>query len=199
MTEDPSSQNEYDGILPADSISNTVDNGWKLVSKVLDFVPFPGSHSGYRIFQICSGIIDEFAVKGRVLGITTDNATNNDVLIRELLVHSYLDSAESHHRCFAHVLNLSAQMALNEIKTSIEDIRLLVKIIRSSPNRMASFKQVCEEVSTEFTKPILDVSTRWNSTADMLSKALQLKKPLKKVNEELVEEEVMEYRNNKKN
>lgn len=89
-----------------------IDNEWKLVSKVLDFVPFPGNHSGYKIFEICSGIIDEFRIKGRVLAFTTDNASNNDILIENLLLHGYLDSAESHQRCFAHVLNLSAQKSL---------------------------------------------------------------------------------------
>ena len=119
-----------------------IDNEWKLVSKVLDFVPFPGNHSGYKIFEICSGIIDEFRIKGRVLAFTTDNASNNDILIENLLLHGYLDSAESHQRCFAHVLNLSAQKALDEIRTSIEDIRVLGKLIRSSREWLRSSKSV---------------------------------------------------------
>ena len=105
-------------------------------------------------------IIDDFNLKGKILALTTDNASNNNTFIGDMLLAGYLDSIESHQRCFAHVLNLSAHDALREIKTSVDGLRELVKAIRVSPKRLQTFKEICGELSVEFLTPILDVATR---------------------------------------
>lgn len=169
-----------------------INDEWQLISHVLDFVPFPGDHGGVNISQIFRKIVDEHKLKGKLVALTTDNATNNDTFVQDLLDRGYLSSIEAHQRCFAHVLNLSAQDALKEIKTSIDDLRLLIKAIRVSPKRSQKFKEICQELNIKHLVPILDVVTRWNSTADMLSRALQLKKALKRMNEILVDDGDME-------
>ena len=73
------------------------------------------------------------------------------------------------------MLNLGAQSALNILKDALASLRLVIKEIRSSPQYFAKFKELQNGTNL---KPILDVPTRWNSTADMLERALKLKDSL---------------------
>lgn len=55
------------------------------------------------------------------MGITTDNATNNDVFIKMLedscKIKKIEFSAYNHHvRCLAHIINLAAQDSLSKLK-----------------------------------------------------------------------------------
>ena len=57
------------------------------------------------------------------MGITTDNASNNDTFIRALsdtcAEESIAFNAENNHvRCLAHVMNLAAQLLLSTLKAS---------------------------------------------------------------------------------
>ena len=169
-----------------------IDNNFKLCTYILDFIVFKDQHSGYEISNLFSNVISDFNLQGRTMGITTDNASNNDVFIQELLDKNYLLSPESHIRCFAHVLNLVAQEITSEIRTSIDNLREIIKIIRTSPRILEQFKKICEETDIKYVKQILDVVTRWNSTFEMLSTALQLKIPLQRIIQKLFDEDRIE-------
>jgi len=75
-----------------------------------------------------------------VLAITTDNATNNDTFInalREICERDNINfhGKSQHVRCCAHVLNLSVQDGLAELKATApeeEDTILLEEIIPAS-------------------------------------------------------------------
>ena len=69
-----------------------------------------------------------------------DNASNNGAFI-QLLDKNYLLSPESHIRCFAHILNLAAQEAISEIRTLIDNLRVNIKIIRTSPRILEQLKK----------------------------------------------------------
>ena len=60
---------------------------------------------------------------------------------------------------------------MSVIKVDLEKLRFGIKKIRSSPQSYVKFRTL----SQVDLKPILDVPTRWNSTADMLERALKLK------------------------
>lgn len=115
------------------------------------------------------------------MAVCTDNASNNDSFIQDLLDNEYINDKECHIRCFAHVLNLAAQDSLKEITTSINGLRDGVKLLRVSPGRMETFRTICLSEGVAFVKPILDVATRWNSTDDMLETSLRLKTPLQRI------------------
>ena len=149
-------------------------------SLILDFVPFRDAHSGAQIASVFKNVVDDFGIKDKVLAVCTDNASNNETFIQDLLDNEYIKDKECHIRCFAHVLNLAAQDSLKEIKTSIDVLRDGVKLLRVSPGRMESFRTFCSSEGVDFVKPILDVATRWNSTDDMLETGLRLKAPLQR-------------------
>ena len=73
------------------------------------------------------------------------------------------------------MLNLSVQAALSVLKDELAGLRLVIKKVRSSPQFFLIFKELQYDMSL---KPILNVPTRWNSTADMLERALKLKDSL---------------------
>jgi hypothetical protein len=60
------------------------------------------------------------------MAITTDNATNNDTLMRMLQNACQSKNIEftaynNHVRCLAHVINLAAQAALSKLKVGYVD------------------------------------------------------------------------------
>lgn len=152
-----------------------IDDKWNIKSILLDFVSFSGSHSGINLANKFSEIVDSFVQdKSKILAICTDNASNNDTFVDQLIKREYLSSPEGHIRCFAHILHLAAQDALNEIVTSICYLREAIKFVRSSNISMETLRKVCLEQNIAFVKPILDVPIRWNSTYAMLLTATKL-------------------------
>ncbi|OAJ41345.1 hypothetical protein BDEG_24966 [Batrachochytrium dendrobatidis JEL423] len=149
-----------------------IDKNWKLKCILVDFLVFNDSHSGQNIAALFKQIVEPICGDRKllILGICTDNASNNEVFIQELINSGYLESPECHHRCFAHVLDLAAQDAHQEIKTSIETLREGIKLL---------------QYNGRILKPILDVSTRWNSAFDMLVTYLKMRGPLVQILDQL--------------
>jgi hypothetical protein len=69
------------------------------------------------------------------------------------------------------------QDGLREIKTAVNNIRESVKFVRSSQGRVEKFLETVIQVglSSKYKRPIVDVTTRWNSTYLMLEAALPLR------------------------
>ena len=120
--------------------------------------------------MINNGVFD------KKLAITLDNASNNDSFIEELIKRDPSFTAQHHVRCFGHILNLSAKVALAVVDEELSAIRNYLKVIVGSPKRLAQLKEdFIEQRGSSFFKPILDVPTRWNSTVDMIERAVRLK------------------------
>ena len=61
-------------------------------------------------------------------------------------------------------------------------MRKIFKVIRSSPARVEKYEQFSHDLGISSTSmPNSDISTRWNSTYDMLSKACEKKTVLQKI------------------
>ena len=153
-----------------------IDEDWNLKMYTLDFKHLPGTHSGSVLRSTFESILRDFCLENKTLGITLDNASNNDSFIEELSFGSGTSFKSFHHiRCFAHVLNLGVQAALDILKDEFASLRRVIRKVRSSPQSFLKFKELQNDMPL---KPILDVPTRWNSTADMLDRALKLKDSL---------------------
>ena len=110
-----------------------------------------------------------------VFTITVDNASSNDVTVKEMSKKlsnwgtNIMDGEHLHVRCMAHILNLIVQDGLKEIGKSVKLVRQAVKYIKQSPARLRKFKECCESELITCKKSLcLDVPTRWNSTYSML-------------------------------
>ena len=107
---------------------------------LFDFVPFRGSHTGALIFESFDDAIGQ--LRGRVLAIAGDNASNNDASIG-VCMDTYLGfTAESQIRCLAHIIHLAVGEFLADRDYIIEKLRALIKAVR--------FKTICETLQVLF-------------------------------------------------
>ena len=53
-----------------------IDNGWTLQSLLLDFVPLCGEHTGANLCEAFVGACERLGILDKLLGVTSDNATN---------------------------------------------------------------------------------------------------------------------------
>ncbi|XP_010534728.1 PREDICTED: zinc finger BED domain-containing protein RICESLEEPER 2-like [Tarenaya hassleriana] len=157
-----------------------IDVDWKLRKKIINFCPIP-NHAGETIGKFVEHCLVQWGIE-RVLTVTVDNASSNDVGIKYLQRQfkksgsSILDGDFLHMRCGAHILGLIVRDGLSEIHESIFRIRGAVRYVRSSTSRADKFKEclIRKKLSTKC-GVCLDVETRWNSTYLMLESAIKLR------------------------
>jgi hypothetical protein len=97
----------------------------------------------------------------------------------------------------SHVVNLGAQEVLknfsqpvdveyydancdsnDQMVTAVSRLCFLCRKIRKSPKMRRLLQKICQEQNCKYLVPIIDVKTRWNSTYDMLVRALDMKELL---------------------
>ena len=155
------------------------------------------------------GTCDDFGVMAKLLAITTDSASNNDALAAHLETACQhqgapFDQDSMHVRCIAHIINLAVQDFLKKLNARALDcedaykaqdearnkaqedasfiprLRNLVVGVRASPQRREEFVRQCKATKILPKELVVDVRTRWNSTHEMIERALELRKPLDK-------------------
>ncbi|KAL4282107.1 hypothetical protein GQ457_03G007700 [Hibiscus cannabinus] len=161
-----------------------IDDDWKLRKMIINFCPIAG-HSGELIGRAIEKCLLEWGLK-RIMTITVDNASSNDLAIKylkqilNLWDGSVLNAEFLHMRCAAHILNLVVKDGLKDVDISVVRVRAAVKYVRSSPARLQKFKACVEEEKINSKSLVcLDIETRWNSTFSMLKSALVFRKAFK--------------------
>jgi hypothetical protein len=164
-----------------------IDNNWTSHSLILAFAPLLGRHSGEDLCEAFTTACDRLEILPKLLGVTTDNASNNDNFLfrfegvcksRDIV----FDKKEQHMRCIAHVTNLAVQALLRKLRAEVSEADLdndndsatrseqfsciaklhyLVVKIRSSPQRRNEFKSHCDACRAPQKELVLDVRTRW--------------------------------------
>ncbi len=61
-----------------------IDKNWVIISTLLDFVEVKGSHTGENLAHYLVNVVNDFGISDKIIAITTDNASNNDTLMRSL-------------------------------------------------------------------------------------------------------------------
>ncbi|KAH0724931.1 hypothetical protein KY284_000796 [Solanum tuberosum] len=126
---------------------DTVDKGQNLIN----FLPSSmGAKEGGGDMEACiSNCLLEWALDN-VFTITIDNASSNDVTVKEMSKQlsnwgtNIMDGDHLHVRCMTHILNLIVQDGLKEIGKSVKLVRQVVKYIKQSPARLRKLKECCE-------------------------------------------------------
>ncbi|KAL7841202.1 hypothetical protein SRHO_G00248930 [Serrasalmus rhombeus] len=128
--------------------AHTINSDWKMESVVLQTRPLFESHTGANIAGVLQTAVTDWELKkpNHGIAIVTDNARNMDVAVREA-------GLKPHIKCFAHIINLATQAGLGVPRVA----RLLGRKQLNLPSH----------------KLIIDVTTRWNSTLDMLARYLE--------------------------
>jgi hypothetical protein len=150
-----------------------IDDHWTLKESVLSLSVLKHPHDSITIAERLKDVASEYCIMDKIFCITTDNASN-------MINCVPLFKNDCHHfRCMAHILNLVAKTGLNHLQQELKVIRGVVLSIKRYSSLNQKLELACELSSTKYLKPILDVDTRWNSTYDMLERALYLKMPIK--------------------
>ncbi|KAL4309888.1 hypothetical protein GQ457_01G012950 [Hibiscus cannabinus] len=161
-----------------------IEDTWKLHKMIINFCPIAG-HSGELIGRTIEKCLLEWGLK-RILTITVDNASSNDLAIKYLkqIVNlwdvSVLDAQFLYMRCVSHILNLVVKDGLKDVDDSVMKVRADVKYLRSSPARLQKFRSCAEEENINSKSLVcLDIETRWNYTYSMLKSALVFRRVFK--------------------
>ncbi|OAV86037.1 hypothetical protein PTTG_30123, partial [Puccinia triticina 1-1 BBBD Race 1] len=85
----------------------------------LDFICLSKSHTSKYLANTVRLVVEKFGIKDKICGIVTNNAKNNEVMVRELKKlkwHRFKGDAQW-IRCFAHILNLIVQAIIRPFGT----------------------------------------------------------------------------------
>ncbi|KNE90046.1 hypothetical protein PSTG_16491 [Puccinia striiformis f. sp. tritici PST-78] len=90
------------------------EGGFHLEAMPLDFVRLQKNHTGKYLAETVQLIVEKFGLKDKIFGIVTDNASNNKTMIEEIKTYRWprFKGETQWVRCFAHILNLIAQVIL---------------------------------------------------------------------------------------
>ena len=194
--------------------AHSIDAQWTPHDLVLGFLPLHGAHTAENLCDELSDLCDRVETFPNLLCVTTDNASN----LAKLLVgfeavcsarNVAFNASEHHLRGVLHVLNLSVQTLLRELKAEAPDddgadpdsstgscsnaaargsqlsclgrLRSATIKIRNSPQHRQEFHRQCEACGMPRKELLLDTRTRWNSTYTMLDRACELREPLSKM------------------
>lgn len=185
-------------------VAHWITDDWQLQTVVLDLSIIEGSHSGANLAESFGNVLTRFEIWSKLLAVTSDNASNMTTFLKKLETLASDNGGafrfkDFRVRCMAHIINLSCQEIIKSLngKTttyldgsdseeedfSVDNLSFIEKIrrssagIRSSPQRREQLAKQCSVEGLDFKNAILDVRTRWNSSYDMLARALEIRKP----------------------
>ncbi|WAR31459.1 ZBED1-like protein [Mya arenaria] len=140
-----------------------LDSNWKQHNYVLATRMLNVSHTRVNVGEALAGVVAEFGLQ-RPSGtaVVTDNAANMDIAAKAAML-------TPHVKCFAHTVNLACQkgVKVQEFQPLLTKVRRIVSFFHKSTTATALLK--LNQKNKEL-KLIQDVSTRWNSTYDMLQR-----------------------------
>ncbi|KAM3220921.1 hypothetical protein P3L10_020189 [Capsicum annuum] len=162
----------------------------KLISLILPNYDLP---SRFTVARQCLRIYQEEKqklkrlIKGQRVCITSDTWTSLQnftyMITRVRPLRVIMRNNFLHVRCDAHILNLIVKEGLSEQNEFISRVRNVVKYVKSSSARIASYKSYVEKVKLDTNGLLsLDVEPRWNSTYLMLNTAVKFEKAFSRMN-----------------
>ena len=162
-----------------------IDDNWCIQKRIVNFVHVEGRHTGTKLSETFTELMVKWYVDKRLFALTLDNASANEVAVRDIIADLRANASASslvcdgiffHVRCACHIRNLVARDGLSVIGPTIENIRQLVLAVKGSPLQWEELMKRAIECGLDTNKGLsLDVSTRWNSTYLMLRDALYYK------------------------
>jgi hypothetical protein len=190
-----------------------IDPSFQIREYLLAFENLIGSHSGEYLATTLLDVLNTYDITNKLGCITSDNASNNAAMTRELqrklrAIGIEWDPSTCHIPYMAHIVNLCVQHFMetifkNEkeielehqaspIKTILEKIRRIGRAHRAGQLRQEKWVKCCESYDLKPLSIPSDVAVRWNSTYDMIERACYLRQPIERYCFEL-RKELIEY------
>ncbi|KAL7091304.1 hypothetical protein ACP275_12G097300 [Erythranthe tilingii] len=148
-----------------------LDEDWNLHKRIISFSQI-ANHSGDTISKDLEQCLCDWGVE-KVFAIVVDNASANTKaldIFKERLARSkglVFRGTYLHVRCCCHVLNLIVQSGMKVLNESIEGIRLAVKWVKTSPQRLEKFREYARDEGIEG-QPMIRVTKTTSRTTIML-------------------------------
>ena len=139
----------------------------------------PPPRPGIAIADAIYKCMLDWGIETKIYTVSVDNASNNDTALRclkDTFSRNKCLLAKGklfHVRCCAHILNLMVQDGLSEIQEIIHDIRASVEFVNKTEGRRLIFGEIVHQLRLLDLVLIYDCKTRWNSTYEMLTCALE--------------------------
>ncbi|CAA0839907.1 Unknown protein [Striga hermonthica] len=115
-----------------------VDDDWKIQKRIINFLHVEGRHTGERLSYTVSSCLLKWYVEKKMFSLTLDNASANEVAVKDLIIelkkHRNLvsDGLFFHVRCANHIMNLVVRDGMRVISDATEKIRTFVLAVKGS-------------------------------------------------------------------
>jgi hypothetical protein len=184
------------------SVGHWIDSERKLKTALLA-LRLLDSHYGHEIADTVLPVIRTFEIENKLGAFQMDNATNNDSALKALAKSiPSVDVRESRLRCFGHIVNLVVKAILygdSQLQKELDDcgdreafrvwreqgaigkLHNIVTYIGGSDKRRKGFEQSQKvDASGLSLQLVKDLRVRWNSTYDMIKRALRLENEIRR-------------------
>ncbi|XP_077972609.1 E3 SUMO-protein ligase ZBED1-like [Styela clava] len=154
-----------------------VDAKFNLCSCVLSVKPLDDRHTAKNICEWVEEVLNDFGVSPHaVCAAVSDNGSN--MKAAKDIFHEKFGWASV--ACAAHTLQLCLNkgLGINGIEKPLAAARRLVQHFKRSELATSALGKKCEEMKLTSKRLIMDVSTRWNSTYNMLVRLQELQWPI---------------------
>jgi hAT family C-terminal dimerisation region len=183
-----------------------------------------GDHKGANIAYVLVQVFEQYNIMLNVGYFMLDNASNNDTAIEsvhdELAAHGIdrvISSLEGRLRCVGHIINLVAKallfgkdtdaLEMDEVDFAtwrkvgaVGKLHNIIRWIRASPQRRDRFLEIQINILAN-TKAFMlrqNNETRWNSTFDMIERALELRTAIDTFIVASINDRSIQYQNKQK-
>ncbi|KAI1002816.1 hypothetical protein K3495_g5390 [Podosphaera aphanis] len=173
-----------------------INHDWELKEASLDMVPLIDPHDGRNTFRKFEAAFKEFLEHKSlgdleeipVVGLTTDETTNNDTFVGEAVQKRILQDFHAHQRCFANLLNLVARDTIKLVEGTIKKLQNHIFLVNCFDKERQRFNRVCQSFNIEPKPAVLPVEAQWTSIWEMMNQALAHQKQHHQCIIELIEE-----------
>ena len=157
---------------------NYITSSWKRVSLCIGCTSFDQSHTGWNIAEWLEGKLDSWKVFDKTTVMISDTASNM------IKAAEYLPSLV-HSGCLNHIIQLSINHEILE-KPSIKNLILNLKAFSTYASKSNLLSEELRKLQREagvqenmILMPKQDCVTRWNSTYDMIERAIEIEDYIK--------------------
>jgi len=159
------------GLILSGFTIHYIDDEWNVQEILLAFKLLEEEHDGQRLANVFLKVLTDFELTHRLLGVTTDNASNNATMMAHLETYftrehpsSGFSVAWNQIECMAHVINPGAKEILkcfrepvdtevyepdsdstDKVVSAVSRLAFLIGRIRRSPKLRRSMKKICEQ------------------------------------------------------